>query len=194
MNFDPFYLFVLVGLASPGPNIVMLIASGARFGFRRTLPHVLGIALGVGVTAGLTGLGLGALVLRYPTVSFGLTLLAAGWIFYLGYRLYRSLNVPKAESHDRPFTIIEAVLFQWVNPKVWAVAMAAAAGYGLGQPPMQEGLRLAIAFGGINLFVCLFYANAGDWLAKFFNTPVLWHRFMTFMAALMALSGLAIFL
>ena len=194
MSFDPFYMFVFVGLASPGPNVVMLIASGARFGFRRTLPHVFGIVMGVGVTAGLTGLGLGALIIRYPTVSFGLKLLAAGWILYLGYRLYRSLNVPKAESRDRPFTIFEAVLFQWVNPKVWAIAMAAAAGYGLGQPPVQEGLRLALTFGGINLFVCLFYANAGRWLAKFFNTPVLWHRFMTFMAALMALSGLAIFL
>ncbi len=194
MSFDPLYLFVLVGLASPGPNIVMLLASGARFGFRRTLPHVIGIALGVAVTAGLTGLGLGALILRYPTVSFGLKLLAAGWIFYLGYRLYSSLNVPKSESRDKPFTVFEAVLFQWVNPKVWAVAMAAAAGYGLGLPPAHEGLRLALTFGGINLFVCLFYANAGNWLAKFFDTPVLWHRFMTVMAALMALSGLAIFL
>lgn len=194
MSFDPLYMFVLVGLASPGPNIIMLLASGARFGFRRTLPHVIGIALGVAVTAGVTGLGLGALILRYPAVSLGFKLLAAGWIFYLGYRLYRSLNVPKAESRDRPFTILEAVLFQWVNPKVWAVAMAAAAGYGLGQPPMQEGLRLALAFGGTNLLVCLFYANAGNWLAKFFNTPVLWHRFMTVMAILMGLSGLAIFL
>jgi threonine/homoserine/homoserine lactone efflux protein len=194
MSFDPLYMFVLVGLASPGPNVVMLLASGARFGFRQTLPHVIGIALGVSVTAGLTGLGLGALILRYPTVSFGLKLLAAGWIFYLGYRLYRSLNVPKTESRDRPFRVFEAILFQWVNPKVWAVAMAAAAGYGLGQPPLQEGLRLALTFGSINLLVCLFYANAGNWLAKFFNTPVLWHRFMTFMAILMALSGLAIFI
>lgn len=194
MSFDPLYMFVLVGLASPGPNIVMLLASGARFGFRRTLPHVFGIALGVVVTAGLTGLGLGALILRYPTVSFGLKILAAGWILYLGYRLYRSLNVPKSEARDRPFTMLEAVLFQWINPKVWAVAMAAAAGYGLGQPPVQEGLRLALTFGSINLMVCLFYANAGNWLARFFNTPVLWHRFMTVMAVLMALSGLAIFL
>ncbi len=194
MSFDPLYMFVLVGLASPGPNIVMLLASGARFGFRRTLPHVFGIALGVVVTAGLTGLGLGALILRYPTVSFGLKVLAAGWILYLGYRLYRSLNVPKSEARDRPFTMLEAVLFQWINPKVWAVAMAAAAGYGLGQPPVQEGLRLALTFGSINLMVCLFYANAGNWLARFFNTPVLWHRFMTVMAVLMALSGLAIFL
>ncbi|MGE4610343.1 MAG: LysE family translocator [Paracoccaceae bacterium] len=194
MSFDPFYVFVLVGLASPGPNIVLLLSSGARFGFRRTLPHVLGIAIGVSVTAGLTGLGLGALILKYPTISVALKLLAAGWIFFLGYRLYNSLNVPKAESKDRPITIFEAVLFQWINPKVWAVAMAAAAGYGLGQPPLQEGLRMALAFGGINVMVCLFYANAGNWLARFFNTPVLWRRFMTVMAVMMGLSGLAIFL
>lgn len=134
------------------------------------------------------------MILKYPTISVALKLLAAGWIFFLGYRLYNSLNVPKAESKDRPITIFEAVLFQWINPKVWAVAMAAAAGYGLGQPPLQEGLRMALAFGGINVMVCLFYANAGNWLARFFNTPVLWRRFMTVMAVMMGLSGLAIFL
>ncbi|MEO1919153.1 MAG: LysE family transporter [Paracoccaceae bacterium] len=194
MSFDPFYVFVLVGLSSPGPNIVLLLASGARFEFRRTLPHVVGIAIGISVTAGLTGLGLGALILKYPTVSFALKLLAAGWIFYLGYRLYSSLNVPKVESKDLPLTIIEAVLFQWINPKVWAIAMAAAAGYGLGQPPLREGLRMALTFGGFNLMVCLFYANTGNWLARFFDTPVLWHRFMTVMAVLVGLSGLATFL
>lgn len=193
MTFDPFYLFVFVGLASPGPNIVMLIASGARFGFRRTLPHVIGIAGGVSITAGLTGLGLGALMLRYPAVSFTLKLIAASWIFYLGYKLYKSLNAPEAESTDRPFTVLEAALFQWVNPKVWAVALAAGAGYGLGQPPLQEAFRMAIAFGGVNLMVCLFYTGAGNGLGRLFNTPALWHRFMTVMAILMGLSGLAVF-
>ena len=193
MSFDPFYMFVFVGLASPGPNIVMLIASGARFGFRRTLPHVIGIASGVAITAGLTGLGLGALMLRYPAVSLALKVAAASWIFYLGFRLYRSLNVPKAESHDKPFTVIEAALFQWFNPKFWAVALAAGAGYGLGQPPLQEGLRMAVVFGCLNLMVCLFYTYAGNGLGRLFNTPVLWHRFMTIMAILMGLSGLAVF-
>jgi len=193
VTFDPIYMFVFVGLASPGPNIIMLIASGARFGFRRTLPHVFGIASGVAITAGVTGLGLGALMLRYPAVSFTLKLIAAAWIFYLGYRLYRSLNVPEAESRDKPFTVLEAALFQWINPKVWAVALAAAAGYGLGQPPVQEGLRMALTFGAINLMVCLFYTKAGNWLGRFFHTPVLWHRFMTVMAVLMGLSGLAVF-
>lgn len=172
----------------------MLITSGARFGFRRTLPHVIGVALGVAVTAGLTGLGLGALILRFPNVAFSLKLVAAAWIFYLGYRLFRSLSVPKVESKERPFLVIEAMLFQWVNPKVWAIAMAAAAGYGAGLEPLGEGLRLALVFGGINLLVCLFYANAGEWMGRMFNTPVLWRRFMTVMAAFLTLSGFAVFL
>lgn len=172
----------------------MLIASGARFGFKRTLPHILGVALGVAVTAGLTGLGLGALMARYPSIAFGLKLLAAGWIFYLGYKLYRSLNAPEAEVKDKPFTLFQAVLFQWVNPKVWAIALAAAAGYSAGLPPINEGVRLAVAFGGLNLFVCLFYANAGQQVSKLFNTPKRWHRFMTVMAVLLTLSGFAVFL
>jgi len=172
----------------------MLIASGARFGFRKTLPHVIGVALGVAVTAGLTGLGLGALILQYPNIAFVLKILAAGWIFYLGYRLFRSLNAPKTTPQDRPFTLIEAVIFQWVNPKVWAIAMAAAAGYSQNLPPPYEGLRLALTFGGLNLFVCLFYANAGEWVGRLFNTPKRWHRFMTVMAVLLTLSGFAVFL
>lgn len=194
MSFDPLYAFVFFGLASPGPNVIMLIASGARFGFRKTLPHVIGVALGVAVTAGLTGLGLGALILQYPNIAFTLKILAAGWIFYLGYKLFRSLNAPKTDTKDRPFTLIEAAIFQWVNPKVWAIAMAAAAGYSQNLPPLSEGLRLAVVFGGLNLFVCLFYANAGEWVARLFNTPKRWHRFMTVMAVLLTLSGFAVFL
>ncbi|MEO1541882.1 MAG: LysE family translocator, partial [Pseudomonadota bacterium] len=68
--------FVFAGLFSPGPNVVLLTASGARFGFRRTVPHVLGVAGGVGITAGLTGLGLGAVLLAYPSVTFAFKLVA----------------------------------------------------------------------------------------------------------------------
>ena len=132
--------------------------------------------------------------MRYPSIAFGLKVLAAGWIFYLGYRLYKSLNAPKAETQDRPFTLFQAVLFQWVNPKVWAIAMAAAGGYSLGLEPMQEGLRLGVVFGGTNLFVCLFYASAGEGMGRLFNTPKRWHRFMTVMAVLLTLSGFAVFL
>ncbi|MEO0914312.1 MAG: LysE family transporter [Pseudomonadota bacterium] len=193
MTLDPLYFFVFAGLFSPGPNVVMLITSGARFGFRPTLPHILGVAAGVGVTAGLTGLGLGALLAGMPGLTFVLKCIAAAWILWLAWRLFQSTRMAEVEGEARPFTFVEAVLFQWVNPKVWAIAMAAAAGFAGAGGPMNEAVRLATAFAGINLFVCLFWASAGHGLARVLRAPAIWRGFMTVMALALAASALLIF-
>lgn len=194
MSFDPLYAFVFAGLFSPGPNVILLTASGARFGFRRTVPHVLGVAVGVGIIAGLTGFGLGALLRDRPGLELVLKLVAASWILWMAWQLYSSSGRPEAKERDRPFTVLEAVLFQWVNPKIWAVALAAASGYSLGLPPGQEALRLASAFSGINLFVCLFWSFAGSLLAYLLTHPTAWRLFLRVMAGLLALSALMVFL
>lgn len=194
MSFDPLYAFVFAGLFSPGPNVILLTASGARFGFRRTVPHILGVAAGVGVTSGLTGLGLGAVLQARPGLELALKLVAAGWILWMAWQLFTADRRPEAKERDRPFTFIEAVLFQWVNPKVWAVALAAASGYSIGLPPGQEALRLASAFSGINLFVCLFWTFAGSLLAYLLTHPAAWRVFLRVMAGLLALSAVMVFL
>lgn len=194
MIFDPLYLFVFAGLFSPGPNVIMLTASGARFGFERTLPHILGVAAGVGVTSGLTGAGIGALLLQFPTLTFALKLIAAGWILWMAWKLFTSTRAKNTKTRDRPFTFIEAVLFQWVNPKVWAVALAASSAYPAGLPPLQEALRLASAFSGLNLFVCIFWTAAGTALALLLNSEKAWRVFMTVMATALALSAAMVFL
>ncbi|NIL97234.1 MAG: LysE family transporter, partial [Planctomycetales bacterium] len=145
MTIDPLYVFVFLGLFTPGPNVILLTASGARFGFLATLPHVAGVVVGVGITAGLTGLGIGALILAVPAVTFALKLIAAGWIGWMAWKLLRSQG-RKMQAGDHPFTFWQAVLFQWVNAKVWAVAVAAASGYALGLEPWAEALRLGSAF------------------------------------------------
>ena len=194
MILDPLYLFVFAGLFSPGPNVILLTASGARFGFRRTMPHILGVAAGVGVTSGLTGLGIGALLLAGPGLTLMLKMAAVAWILRMAWGLLTASGRPQAEDRGRPFTFVEAVLFQWVNPKVWAVALAAASGYALGLAPHQEALRLATAFSGINLFVCLFWTAAGSLLAVLLNTPVAWRVFLRVMAAALAASAVMVFL
>lgn len=194
MTIDPLYLFVFAGLFSPGPNVIMLTASGARFGFRPTLPHVLGVAAGVGITSGLTGYGIGALLLAHPALAFALKLIAVAWILWMAWKLFRSNAGPNTQGKDRPFTFIEAVLFQWVNPKVWAVALAASAGYSAGLSPTNEALRLATAFSGLNLFVCLFWTFAGSLLTYLLKTPRAWQSFTTLMAAALAISAVMVFL
>lgn len=194
MIFDPLYAFVFAGLFSPGPNVILLTASGARFGFRRTLPHVGGVVLGVGVTSGLTGLGIGALLVANPGLTMVLKFAAAAWILWMAWQLATVARRPQAEGRARPFTFIEAALFQWVNPKVWAVALAAASGYAAGLSPGQEALRLGMTFAGINLFVCLFWTSAGRLLRYLLAHPRAWQVFMTSMAGALAISALMVFL
>lgn len=191
---DPLYPFVFFGLFSPGPNVILLTASGARFGFRATLPHVAGVVLGVGITAGLTGLGIGAVLAAYPALALTLRIIAAAWILVMAAQLLRARPQAARKAGERPFTFVEAVLFQWVNPKVWAVAMAAAAGYGSGLGAWVDAGRLAAAFSGLNLFVCLFWSFAGTLLALLLTTPAAWAVFRTVMAAALAASAVMVFL
>ncbi|SHJ85471.1 Threonine/homoserine/homoserine lactone efflux protein [Shimia gijangensis] len=178
---DPLYLFVFFGLFTPGPNVILLTASGARYGFRRTVPHLMGVVIGVGITSGLTALGIGALLLKWPVLEWGLKLVSAAWMMWMAFGLWTS-RPDGGGARDRPFTVIEAALFQWVNPKVWAVALAASSAYASDLPPQLEALRLASAFSGLNLFVCLFWSGMGALLAFLLTTPFAWKVFSRAMA------------
>lgn len=186
-------VFIFAGLFSPGPNVVLLTASGARFGFVQTLPHVAGVVIGVGVTAGLTGLGLGALLLSVPALTVALKIIAALWILYLAWRLLLATRTAAAQTQDRPFTFFEGVLFQWVNPKVWAVALGASA-FVAQEGPWRAAITLAVAFSALNLAVCLFWSTAGHLMRRILTDESLWRGFMSVMAALMAFSALLVFL
>lgn len=194
MEFDPLYAFVFAGLFSPGPNVILLTASGARFGFRKTLPHVAGVAIGVGVIAALTGLGIGVVLAARPEIAFALKIIAAAWILYMAWKLWISTRAARTEGKDRPWTFLEAVLFQWVNPKIWVVALAASTGYASSLPPIAEAIRLATAFSGTNLFVCLFWSFAGSILAVLLNSGPAWRLFMKTMAVLLAITAAMVFL
>ena len=189
----PLILFVLVGLFSPGPNVVMLTASGARFGFRATLPHLLGVPIGTGLLGAISGLGLGTILLTAPTLKFTFQIIAALWILWLAFRTAQAGRAAKSEDRGRPFRFHEAILFQAVNPKVWAIALAASAGFGMGLSTPLEAFRLFIVFSTINLAVCLFWTSIGHMLSSTLNDPKVWRIFMTTMAALMAATVVMIF-
>jgi len=191
---DPLFAFVFVGLFSPGPNVILLTASGARFGFVRTLPHVAGVVLGVGITAGLTGLGIGALLEARPGLEWALKILAAAWILWMGISLWRSSASGQQNAGDAPWGVVKAALFQWVNPKIWAVALAAASGFPGGLSPLGEAARLGATFSGLNLGVCLFWTFAGSLLALLLTTPRAWTLFSRVMAAGLIASAVMVFL
>ncbi|NCV66831.1 MAG: LysE family translocator [Rhodobacteraceae bacterium] len=154
----------------------MLTTSGARFGFRATLPHLLGVPIGTGLLAVASVLGVQSILFALPAIEFTIKLISALWILWLSWKL---INASRAKV---------------VNPKVWAVALAASVGFSSDLNIWAEAARLFLGFSLINLFVCLFWTTAGHLLAGYLQRPVIWRTFMTVMAAMMASSAALIFI
>lgn len=116
-------LFAAAGSVSPGPNNTLLLASGVRFGFARTIPHVIGSAIGIGVLSLLVGLGIGAAIEAIPAAQLVLKLLGSAYFFYLAFRIARGSAVTGTDVAT-PLTVSQAVVFQFVNPKGWIFVIA----------------------------------------------------------------------
>jgi threonine/homoserine/homoserine lactone efflux protein len=111
---------------TPGPNNVMLTASGANFGFRRTVPHIFGVSTGCAIQLIAVCAGLGALFTRWPVLQTVLQWAGAAYLVWLGLKLVRSAEV--AEGHaPQPISFLHAVAFQFVNPKAWVMSLSAVA-------------------------------------------------------------------
>jgi threonine/homoserine/homoserine lactone efflux protein len=127
----PLASFLLVMSITPGPNNLMLMSSGARFGLRRTLAHMVGVFLGFFVILGVTYAGVGAVLLAYPRVEDALTVGCALYLLWLCYQILRAgrpaedVGLPIAGGNARPLLAREAALFQLINPKAWGAAVPA---------------------------------------------------------------------
>ena len=117
--------FAFAGSASPGPNNAVLWSSGLRFGFRRTVPHVVGTAIGIGSLVVAAAAGVGVLVRAIPSVELTLKLVGSAYLLYVAYMVAAG-GVVGERSVSHPLTLWQAVAFQWVNPKAWIFALAAA--------------------------------------------------------------------
>ena len=124
-----FLMFAIVTLFTPGPNNVMLMTTGLNFGLRRAQPHVLGVTLGFAFMVLVVGLGLGAVFSAFPAVYTIIKYAGAAYILYLAWLIGRSHSVEEGEAPSRPVSFVEAVLFQWVNPKGWVMIVGAVTAY-----------------------------------------------------------------
>lgn len=175
--------FAFVSSATPGPNNLMLMASGANFGVRRTLPHMFGVAFGFVLMIILVGTGLMRVFDVYPV---GYELLRAFSIVYLLYLAWKiatssSKNTPSAGA---PLSTIQAALFQWVNPKAWAMALTGVSVYAPSQNLGAVGL-LALIFGAINLPSIFVWVLMGQKMQRFLSQGVRLQRFNYSMALLL---------
>ena len=115
----PYFTYCFVMSVTPGPNNVMLTASGATFGFRRTMPQMLGIGLGCGIQIMLVSLGMGAVFEWLPQIQEVLRWVGAAYLVYLAWRLLQAgLVVGEAQARARPLSFVESAAFQFLNPKI----------------------------------------------------------------------------
>ena len=122
-TFTAFLAAAIPGFFTPGPNNLMLMASSAKFGFRRTIPHGLGVAIGFALMVVLVGLGLGEVFALFPWLEMVLKILAAINLLYLAWTLL-GLKIKDQSAGDRPLTFLQGAGFQWINPKAWALAVS----------------------------------------------------------------------
>ena len=108
---------------TPGPNNLMLMTSSARFGVARTVPHMIGICIGFPLMVFVVGLGLGELFEQFPVLKTILKFAAAAYFLWMAWTLL-GLKLHEEGARERPLRIYEAALFQWINPKAWAMAVS----------------------------------------------------------------------
>jgi threonine/homoserine/homoserine lactone efflux protein len=135
--------FAFVSSVTPGPNNVVLWASGAQFGFRPTLPHVIGTSLGIGGMASAVAAGLGLLLTAFPQAEFVLRVGGSLYLVYLAYRIVISGAISRPEA-ARPLSLGQAIVFQCLNPKAWIFVLAAVSVFRLPDLPIAIGSALVI--------------------------------------------------
>jgi len=136
--------FAFVASVTPGPNNLMLMASGANFGIRRTLPHLFGIVSGFTIMLLLVGVGLMQVFSAYPVAYDGLRLFSIVYLGYLAWKIAMSSSI-SARATAQPMTVLQAALFQWVNPKAWAFALTLVTVYAPSQSLAAVGLVALVA-------------------------------------------------
>jgi len=184
------YYFIM--FATPGPNNAMLTASGMKFGYLRTLPHIIGIPLGHFIQITLVCYGLGNVFIKFPQIQFYMKFLCFVYLLYLSWKMLGSISVTKKET-GRPLKFYEASLFQFINPKAWTVAIAAVSGFF----PSDENFFVATMFLAVTApFVCIpsisLWALFGNSLRNFVSNTKTKKIIEYILAILLILTGVFI--
>lgn len=195
--------FALAMAGTPGPNNAMLTSSGSLWGFRRTVPHMLGISIGFPAMLLAVASGLGALLRDHPAVLTTMRWLGAGYLLYLAWKIATAKPRPKADSppdtgsspgRRGPLSFLQAALFQWVNPKAWLItlsALATVASAG-GHPSPIRAVVLACVFLAVTLPISAAWTLVGVGVSRLFTTDRGLRRFNVTMAGLLVASVVSV--
>lgn len=183
----PLVFFALATSITPGPNNLMLMASGANFGLRATVPHMLGVGLGFVFLCICTGLGLVQVFDRWPLTKDALTLASAVYLVWLAWKFGTAAPVREGVARGRPMTFLSAAAFQWVNPKAWAMAITAVTAYTADQSAGAV-ILVAVIFGVVNIPSVGLWVIAGQEMRRFLTSPTRLRAFNWTMAGLILLT------
>lgn len=186
------YLLIQFAFASsitPGPNNLMLMASGANYGLRRTVPHMLGVSLGHSFMVVMVGLALLRLFEAIPALNTVLTIGAVLYMTWLAWKIATAVPSEAKTVTGTPFTFLQAAAFQWVNPKAWVMAITAITAYAPQQWPVWAGsLLVAGVFLMTNLPSITVWAILGVQLRRYLGSARRLRIFNVTMAVLLLAS------
>ncbi len=178
--------FAFVSSITPGPNNLMIMTSGANFGVARSLPHLLGIALGFGVMIVLVGLGLAQVFEAAPALKLVLAGLSVVYLLWLAWKIAHAAAPEGVDAAGRPMTFLQAAAFQWVNPKAWTMALTAVTLYTAGGP--FAVVPVAAVFTLVNLPSVSIWLVMGVQLRRLLTSPARLRVFNWTMAGLLVAS------
>ena len=188
------FIFAFVSSGTPGPNNIMLMASGTNFGFKRSIPHILGINIGFSILIFSVGIGLMQIFDLFPLTHIILKILCTGYLIYLSYKIATSASNQKNEiKKSKPLTFLQAALFQWVNPKGWSMALSAITIYS----PSNDLLSVLIvtgAFSITNLPCQCAWAILGQQFSRLLTNNFQLRAFNYIMAGLLLMTLVQIFI
>jgi threonine/homoserine/homoserine lactone efflux protein len=187
--------FTFVASITPGPNNLMLAASGIGFGLKRTIPHMLGVCIGFLVLVLVCGLGIGALLMQSPTAATGLKVAGSAYLVYLAWRLRGNAIASGGTARARPLSFAAAAAFQFANPKAWLMGITAASAFlpGLGDDARALAL-LCLVVSLVNFPCVTSWALLGATIRARLEDPVWRSRFSALMVVMTLYAAAAIWL
>jgi threonine/homoserine/homoserine lactone efflux protein len=181
-------VFCFVSAITPGPNNLMLLTSGVNFGFRRSIPHMLGVGLGFALMVGLVGIGLDAIFSRFPTLLPIMRYAGVAYMIWLAAKLARAGPAGDQDYSGRPLTFLGAAAFQWINPKAWFIAVGALTAYAVSEDYTRSVIIVALVFGLVTMPCIAAWVLFGAAMRKVLSNPRFLRPFNISMALLLVAS------
>lgn len=191
MDYLAILLFVITSCGTPGPNNIMVMTSGINHGFRKTIPHVVGINIGFPLMIVLVGFGFNKIFQQFPIVYNLLQIVSVIYLLYIAYNMLGSNMAKSNKTDNKPFGFVQAAIFQWINPKAWIMAIGALAAFTSVNAEFEyltQTLIIASMFIIFGAPCTTFWLYSGSKLKNILSKPIYLTIFNSTMALLLVLS------